>query len=315
MLQFLKKHQSSLASVIIVMATIWITFLLWQDAEQIQQELKEIALFRLSGAIISALISILILASVFTIILRQVSRKDVTFSDVITPYLFGQIAKYLPGKVWGGIYQAQQMEAHVSTSCVWQTNIELQLISTIQHIIVILSILGLFFIPLHDTIFAFIFMESVFLLFLNSGYIHRGTLSVIHCFSPNAPVYAYINQQGGLFLAALILFLLLLEWFFIIITWQLLLPEGTLLLDTALIAASYIAAWLVGFFAFMVPNGIFVREAVFIWSGSMLGMDQGLLAYYGVLARIFFMFTDIIAAIGAYAFTSHIKKQKLRNGN
>lgn len=302
MLNTLKKHQSLIASCIIVLAACWISVLLWEHAQDIQHYLQSMDAFRISVAMIYALAALFVFAYVFTIIVRQVSQKELSFSNIITPYFSAQIARYLPGKVWGVFYQAQKMSRQVSPACIWQANLELMIFGTIQHGIVILSLLAWFLFDLGYAILTSVFLELGFFIFLKTGLVHQGVLLLVRIFSPRAPVYSYINKKGGGRSALLILFLLLLEWFFIIMTWHMLLPEGTTLLDTCLVAASYILAWLAGFFAFIAPNGVFIREAVFIWVGGTIGIDQGTLVYYGVLARVFFMMADIFAVMASYAF-------------
>jgi len=301
MLNALKKYQSLAASCIIVLAACWISVLLWEHARDIQHYFRVFDVFRISIAMASALASLFVFACVFKIILQQVSQKKFPFNRIMSPYFFGQIAKYLPGKVWGVLYQAQRMGRYAAPSCVWQTNIELMILGTIQHGIVILCFLAWLFSGAEYAVLAFSFLELAFLVMLKTDRIRQGVFLLVRFFFPHAPACSYANKKEGGFPALLILFLLLLEWVFIILTWHMLLPAGTALLDTCLIASSYILAWLAGFFTFIVPNGIMVREAVFIWFGGIIGIDQGMLIYYGVLARIFYLVADILAVMGAYA--------------
>ncbi len=301
MLDILKKHQSLIASCIIVLAACWISILVWKHAQVIQHYFRDLDALRMLIAMASALASLFVFACVFKIILQQVSQKELSFNKMMSPYFFGQIAKYLPGKVWGVLYQAQRMSQYVAPSCVWQTNIELMILGTIQHGIVILCFMVWLFSGPGYAVPVFSFLELAFLMMLKTGRIRRGVLLIVRLFSPHAPVCSDARQMENGFPALLILFLLLLEWIFIILTWHMLLPAGASLLDTCLIASSYILAWLTGFFTFIVPNGIMIREAVFIWFGGVIGLDQGMLVYYGVLARIFYLAADILAVTCVYA--------------
>jgi len=282
-----------LTSIIMLCAAIWLGWLLWNAADHIHAYLHSTNWQHMIMAMLVLLTSLLLNAYIYTLLLWQTSNQSITFMEIILVYFPSQLAKYLPGKVWGIIYQAKRMERSVRAIHTWQVNIATMLWSITQALIVAGSMLAWKVGGIATLIGTLLTLWSMLFLCLRRGWVQDSIHWVTNRFAN------YGNHQAKpitIKQALLFLFILTLEAIVYIGVWAMLLPTDSSWSQAWMIASSYLLAWIAGIIIFIVPNGFLVREASFVAIGTTMGVSQELLLFYSIYARIFFMLTDIIAA-------------------
>ena len=208
-------------------------------------------------------------------------------SDVLHGYLISQIGKYLPGKVFGIVSQSIHLENKAVSSSVVAATINQFVTTNLCAVFISCLIIG----TLSEIKPAFS--------------IGIGVLGIVCYFfsfiavdklSKHIPQYSLQNQLK-------IAFWILLEWLFFILAIYFCLPIGASLSDAAFLGAVYAIASIAGSLAIVVPSGLFVREAVFVYCSSLTGFETGDLIGIAIILRIVFTFADI----GAYLLFIPVK--------
>jgi len=231
-------------------------------------------------------------------IFKETTNKASSFSRCITPYLYSQIVRYLPGKVWGIIYQAKQVEDHISAHLVWETNLAQFILGTAASGIAITwvffqKLLG----PWPAGLLLAILLLAYFILLKNNIY-HAITRYITkHFKKDNQNTSPLQSDQSSAILASL-----LAEWGFYFFAWIILLQNLHPIDEIVIISILYVASWIIGFVVIVLPSGILVRESTFVGLGMIFGYDPGMMTFYAILGRLLFSVSDIINTLLAYAF-------------
>ena len=282
-----------LPAVIMALAAAWLGWLLWNSASQIHHYIQISYGWRIWGALGTMQFSLLLNAYMYTLLLRHTSGISIPFSIVALDYFPAQVAKYLPGKVWGIIYQAERMAKSVRAVHTWQVNIELMVWFMLQVVVVVGGLFAWQWGGAPTLSITLALLWVLMFIVIRSGQTQKVIAWICHRFSRHRPLCASPMTSACTirFLVALTL-----ESAAYITVWFLLLPAGNGFSQAWLVASAYLLAWVIGVIVLVVPNGIFVREASFVAIGQTLGLPQELLLPYSVYARLFFMAADIAAA-------------------
>lgn len=209
-------------------------------------------------------------------------------------YALGQIVRYLPGKVMGLLFQANALRGHVSAG-------------TIAFSLLIQMLL------------AYCCASAIAFAILASN--ASGQSWPLLLLLPAAGM-AWVAQRAGWAQRALrwlpyigrhlggerllppspsrtsqLTFLLLGNWLPFLAGWAWLLRSTHSLGEALVFAAAYLAASIVSTAMIVVPSGIVVREAVFIWIGAQAGLATSELLVYSVLARLALTGADLLNAL------------------
>ena len=235
-------------------------------------------------------------AILHTIIVQDFDGNKNYWKYILNAYSQSQLVRYVPGKVWGIIFQGEQLEKYLSRKIVWIVNVWQVFITNLNGIgIIIFFVLFYFFGNKPYIYFALATIPITFYLFkinalnLITTYIDR--LKYIDL--TNLPQINFQSFSRSLSKTIL----LQLDWFFYFLFWFWLLPESSQFTDCFVIASIYAGAALFGLIVLVVPSGWFVREASFIWFGLNLGYTEDLLFLFGVLARLISIVSDILCVI------------------
>jgi len=102
-----------------------------------------------------------------------------------------------------------------------------------------------------------------------------------------------------------------LDWIAFFLLWYLLLPPQQPIEMAITLAVCYNIASIVGKLAFIMPSGMVVREAAFIWLGQFAGLELELLLIYSVVARLVFVVADIIFALVMLLPIANLRREKM----
>ena len=214
--------------------------------------------------------------------------------EIMYSYLLSQIIKYIPGKFWGVLYQSERLKKNIPRSTTWFVNIFQGMITTINGVGILITI----FISTYGIVYSiafFITYSSMLYLLLD----HK-RFSILLRFIPKiiSPKPKNDLLQHGVILKFI---LLEAEWLIYFMAWILITYNQMGIGNAVIIASIYASASILSWLIFLVPNGWVVREAIFIWLGSVIGFNENTLIMYGLLLRILLTLSEISAA-----FTFHI---------
>ena len=213
-------------------------------------------------------------------------------------FFYGQIAKYVPGKVWGIVYQTSSVDRQGTALPITVANIDLMIISIVANLAIALTIISMDF----ETYIA----VAVFLV----GLAATG-LVACSCFVGNAIDWSlskirvdYVGKYGRKcrpsfsFLAIAAYYCLfcitgLLAYYLMIHA-----VFGFSVKEVLTFAAYLILAWVAGVFAFVVPAGVGVREVLFIAFGAYMvpTVPMEILVTIAVISRLWQILQEIGAA-------------------
>lgn len=206
-------------------------------------------------------------------------------------YLVAQLVKYLPGRIWGFIYQVQMLSNNTPTG---------KVISATMNHIVLTTILTIALL-LYAVEFPYSGISLVVFFILASLYVrHGGATSFLSLFlrrhtASNSPTTWRVTFSVMLFLA--------IEWVAYFSVWALLvdsIERDYEFLGILRVGALYSGAWLIGSLLTIFPNGIAVREGTYVAIGVGLGFPDEYLVTTGVLARLAFTSGELLTGMVAY---------------
>lgn len=222
-------------------------------------------------------------------LLRELLHTPLNNVALFHSYTQSQIVKYIPGRIWGVLFQASSLENNVRKSDVWVISILQILILNAFSLIVLMATIA-FIDSLSSTVKGTVLVGGflVFaLVYLNFGRILR---------------WARLDESTLRKYAALIdaklvwriILIVLFDWIFYIGMWAALAYGQLSYFEVFVTAVNYTTASIVGWLVFILPSGLVVREAAFITFGQIIGENMSLLVVYSVVARLLFLAGDLL---------------------
>ena len=226
----------------------------------------------------------------FSLLVLSTNRTARSYISVIAIFLTAQIIKYLPGRIWGFLYQIKRLSEQAHTSMV--------LVASANHLI-LTSLISMLFLGL-----AFKVPGAWLLLllgtFLGLLWTQRGGTAAYLVRINRIPESTRARLPAKAILGIAVS--LTLEWLFYLSVWSglfLLLklpPKPEMIIS---IAALYAGAWIVGSLTSLIPSGLGIREGGFIMAGMGLGITEPNLIALAILARMVFALGEVLT--GAFA--------------
>lgn len=115
--------------VMLAAAFLLITGLVYASWPTIERMLSTAQWWRLTLAIMALALANLGMAMVFMALVLRTSKPAVAESGIAGSFLVSQVAKYIPGRVWGVAMQAAILRAPGSTSSILAANLELAIVN------------------------------------------------------------------------------------------------------------------------------------------------------------------------------------------
>lgn len=299
---------ATLRYLVFIVGVAFIVYLCWQSRAVIAALIPniDVGLFLLS--IIIALLGTLVTSLFFHRLLHKY-HQDTELKLTIDMYFFGQLAKYIPGKVWSLVFQRLLSQGQISSSSIVLSNIDLTILQINNSVVVgacLILALGHWY----------GYMVSVVLL----GFVTCHYLST-SCFNERCVVFAsrWIHRFAKLNIACdpRISLLQSLSFYSLFVIANvvsnvfLLISVFGLGLQQALFYTGLFAlSWVVGVITMVSPAGMGVRELVFIFLAKLTGqqVDDASLAAIATIARLWMIFQEISSAALLYAYNNLRKK-------
>lgn len=305
-----RKQRLLISSTLITSATVWIFLMLRDSIGRLTVPIYFMNPADLVLSVFLLMVTAIVASYVYFLLLGRVVPGTLPAMNIIAPYLASQVVRYLPGKIWGVFYQVQATSKWVHTGDTVKANIE-QFALSYMNSIAIAACLYMYYSKGVGTALAVLAVAMIIMfLFLRSSVLHFAIS--IFSRSPSAINESFTvkkcNRKYGL-----VLFLFQVEWIIYVLACAMILPENYYLSEVVIVSVIYVVASLIGWIAFMIPSGIVVREASFIWLSSLFGFDAVDMFAFGVVFRIVNMIAEILCAFFCIWFVGieglHVKSE------
>ncbi len=220
--------------------------------------------------------------------LRELLHTPLDNLTLFHSYTQSQIVKYIPGRIWGIVFQASSLENNVRKSDVWVVSFLQVIILNAFSLLVLMATIA-FINSLSVTIKGIVLVGGMLgfaFVYFNFGRILR----LARLDETTLMKYAALIDSRLVWRIALIV---LFDWVFYIGMWAALAYGQLSFFEVFVTAVNYTTASIVGWLVFFIPSGLVVREAVFIAFGQIIGENISLLVVYSVVARLLFLAGDL----------------------
>ncbi len=248
----------------------------------------------------SILLILMSLASnglLFYWLLSADKTQNIPFMTSIRLNIAGQLLRYLPGRIWGVVYQIANSKGRISASCIARANIELMVFGLVSNIGIALVVLGALAKPIQWQWLALGLLFFIFVAFLFLA----GARCLARHFSRYLPskvggilvlMTAYPLTPSRFFAIQMVFFL---SWILYLLGWQLLsvVFPGFSQTDFAALAVYYTLASAIGVLSFVTPAGLGVREATFLLLASA-SAGQEAAVFFAIFGRFWLMFGELL---------------------
>jgi hypothetical protein len=227
--------------------------------------------------------------------LRRVSHNNAELSlKIALAYSISQVVRYLPGKILGVVYEANRLAGAISTQQIITANLVQMLFTNAMSIGVLASVAV--WIAL-KSIAAALGLLAIAVSLVWCG--HRFHLAE-RVITNTARVLPRLRNlphvpPGTKHWAFTGSIILLLEWIPYFSYWTFLLPSNiNTIPDALLLGSCYAAASFAANLVLVMPSGLIIREALFLWVGTQLSIDPATLIVLGALSRLLFTLGDLV---------------------
>jgi len=204
------------------------------------------------------------------------------------------VVRYLPGKIWGIFYQVQATAKWISARYTINANIEHYALAQLNLIAVASGFSLYIFRGVIPALAVFFLVMTIELLVMRTHLVHRIMQVFSSPLSANKEPLGIIESNNK---EVLILILFQAEWVLYILACAMILPEQYGAEDVIVVAISYTAAAFIGALAFVVPSGLIIREASFIWLSGLLGFEPADMLVFSISLRLIIMLSEIICSM------------------
>lgn len=222
--------------------------------------------------------------------------ERVPLSRILFLHFAGQLLRYLPGRIWGFVYQAAKMHGEISKTRLARANIDLMLFALAGNAIVASAVIAL---RLDFPAWLSLAIVAGGLVLLGVLFL-KGTLA-LQTVGHLLPVRlkGVIAEIAGeritarTFLSASGVYLF--SWLIYLWGWSLLgaVYPAHVQVDFVVLAIMYALASLVGIVSAVTPAGLGVREAFFIIFSTGVAPPE-VVAFYAVFARVWLLVIDLL---------------------
>ena len=278
-----------LSGVLFIAALILIVWQTRGNREEIAGAIFQMGVVPVVASLLVTLLSLTAQAAYHVLLCQRFSRLPLDKRMVFTAFLESQVVRYLPGKIWGIVYQIHRLSGGSTASYAVLANVFQGLTSGAMTAGLSVCVLGgLFLSPA--------FLLGLPILVLGIELVHRfpkAELLAVRAASC-IPLFSNLKTEGLRPLPWTGTFLLCAEWLTYILSFLILLSAVADPLQAVATAVWYAAASLLAMIAVFVPAGLGVREAMFLALPESSGLSVVILAATAVLLRLIQLSGELI---------------------
>lgn len=293
-----KKHlaRTALTVCLIALSLGYIGYVISQHVAQLQDAGMQMQLAGLLGLIVFATASIALTTLYHALLVPTLQSRFIRISRLGLAYAVGQIVRYLPGKVMGIVFEANFLRGQVTAATITFALLIQTVLSYAWATALAAAILATAWFAAPWPMWCLLPAMAALWLAHRFNWAARvlGTLPFVGRFMRATPAPSMAPLK-----ATTLTLVLLSNWIPFFAGWACLLHGRYTLSESIVFGAAYLAASVVSAAMIVVPSGIVVREAIFIWIGSRFGLAVPELLLYGVVLRVALTMADLLNA-GAY---------------
>lgn len=279
---------------LIIVATVYVIALM---VSQWQSMVEAAARFSLTAFIVAVTLLVVMgaLKAVYHIfaLRRLVDDNSLHQTDIALTYAVSQIVRYVPGKVFGIVYEANELASKVTPDRVVLANVVQMLHTSVLSVAVFIAVAAWVLSGSSAFALGLLGLGAALLWLSHRAYAAERLGVSLSRFLP-AVQKLRSNGWGSRHFALTCSALLLLEWLPYYGYWSVLLPPGSDWVSEAILFGScYAAAAMVANLAVVMPSGLIIREALFVWLGTQLSMDAAHLLFLAAVSRSLLVVADL----------------------
>ena len=281
---------------LVIIAVIYLVSLVMKQPSDKDRFLEQYSLSVFMLSLIPAVAMVIFAAAYHVLTVARLSPKQVSRMRVMKSYAVAQVVRYLPGKIWGILYEVNNLSGEVSSKHVITANLIQALLTNLMAIG--LSIIVITF-WLYEEAWILLLSPSVVIIveiLHRNPFIEKQAVAVISRLFSHSKTDVMIPSP----IAVRATVVLILEWVAFVAVWWLLLGHETMAKDILAVSAYYAVASILSIAALAAPGGIAVREALFVALASTLEIDQITLLGHAAAARIVFTAAELLLVILLY---------------
>ncbi|MFL6592995.1 MAG: hypothetical protein ACJ8GK_09870 [Luteimonas sp.] len=224
-------------------------------------------------------------------------------------YAIGQIVRYLPGKVLGLVFQASYLRGQIPAASITLAMLAQMALAYFCAGMVAAVILGVHALGAYWPC-ALLAPAAALVWCANRHAWVETTLQRVPYVGRR--MLGVALQPRSMRSATALTLLLLLNWLPFLAGWAWLLRSSHSLGEALVFAAAYLAASIASTAMIVVPSGLVVREAIFIWIGAQAGLPTSELLLYSVLARLALTAADLLNAVLFWALDRYrVRRERI----
>jgi hypothetical protein len=287
------------ASIVLMTAgTVFILVLVVQSRDQLVALLHSADWLLLAASALVG-ISSMIVTSIFFGYLLEKHALVLPSQDVNKMFFYGQIAKYIPGKIWGILYQTTAVNIEGATKAIGAANVDLMIISIITSISMAAALIAnemsiylaivMFFAGMYATVIA-----------SNSSLSGNAVGWMIDKVGIGTSRKTHEQKHRSAITATPIIIYYTMIWITSLLAYYLMMHAvfSFTFGEVVTYVAYLMLAWVVGVFAFLAPAGLGVRELIFITFGAYMipDVEVSMLATIALVSRLWQVLQELCAA-------------------
>lgn len=246
-----------------------------------------------AALILLATLTTLITASLHAEILAKSSANlEIDRNFARYAYSVSQVARYIPGKVFGVILESQMLGPAIGISKIIKATLLQTLLVYAWASIASISILAA--ITLHSAWLLLLAPAMIPVMLSNKGsrmLFHASNLIRTNLANQSPQMRQNGNTRQYSYRITL---LLTFQWVPFFAMW-ILITGINQVSDAFWLGASYLLASIAGSLLVFAPSGLILREAVFIWIGGFHGLPAASLLIWAIVMRLVLTLADIVA--------------------
>jgi hypothetical protein len=284
-----------LSILLLAAATLYVGRVLQGQSADLRAAMATLSVTRLAIGLLLATFTLACPTLYHALVVERLTQIRGARGHIAAAYALSQLVRYVPGKVFGVLFEVNYLRGLVSANVLVVANTVQMLYQNAGTALFAVLIGAIFF---SGSSWAWgLSAIAIVVMFLahRQGWIESILLWIAHKVPGlRGRITASVNP-GHTALASTLL--LALEWLFFIAMWCTLDLGTSQLTPYVLLAACYAIASVLGALTIVMPSGLVVREGLFIWMAHMFGFEPAALVAYAALIRIWLTGADILTAL------------------
>jgi hypothetical protein len=294
------------SAVAVVVALGYVLHGLWQDRETAAAALHHLHWAAIVSSLVPALAMLACSTSYHVLLLRALEQPPPPAGDLVRSYATAQLVRYLPGKIWSVLHQSATLAGVARARSVIAANVLQYVITTGLAAAVV--IVGAMVVATGEAAWWWLLLPVCLALAALHGrgrmlHVTRSLARRLSLGRLELPV-ATLPRSSALRLAAL----LVLEWIAYALLWAVFCRGSTYTAHVVPLALAYAGSAGASALLMLAPGGLALREALFVWSGSRLGLETGELAVIGLVMRVVLLAAECAQAAGSWLLRAPLNR-------